>query len=360
VILMPLRALALLGVLIVLVPDGAAHAAPAGASGGALAVRAGIRCAGDDIREGDSVVDYSALPPRASFTDRLASADGRVVDLGRRRISMRDFTPSAGTLDGGVIGPDAVGLVGRGASRTVLQIRKHTSTRAGSIPRRFPETNQLSVLKVTGDAHILRGFTVRGTAQGHLYNGLRIDRVRGLRASHLRVEHIPGDDSAPPGETFGVNDYRTIGSRWSHVVVDGDGVGASGFAVNGSRDLVACDVTSRDNPSGMGFAFWQSRGMRLVDCRAIGNGFSGFNFERSTGRSVLVRPDARGNRYGMRIASDRSSARFLIVDPVLDDGRWTVTLPKRWYGTRNRQRRADVTLVVRGRERPDLLRFRSY
>ncbi|RIX28800.1 right-handed parallel beta-helix repeat-containing protein [Amnibacterium setariae] len=305
-------------------------------------------------------MSYGALPSSKAFTDRVASAQGRIVDIGRRTISVRNFTPAEGTVDGGVLGPAAAGLVGRGRRASVIQVRAHSSTRARSIPKRFPHTNQLSVLRVTGAARVLEGFTVRGTAQGHLYNGLRIDRVRNLRASRLRVEHIPGDDGAPPGETFGINDYRTVGSRWSHVVVDGDGVGASGFGVNGSKGLVACDVTATRNTAGMGFAFWQSSDVRLVDCRAIDNGFSGFNFERSTGRTVLVRPQASGNKYGMRIASDRSSARFVIVDPVMTNGVWTVTMPRRWYGTWNHQRRSDITLIVHGRSRPDLLRFETY
>lgn len=62
----------------------------------------------------------------------------------------------------------------------------------------------------------------------------------------------------------------------------------------------------------------------------------------------------------LRIAIDRSSARFRIVDPKLHHGTWTVWMPRRWYGTANKQRRSDVTLIVHGRARSDLLRFRSY
>ncbi|GAA2749692.1 hypothetical protein GCM10009869_06490 [Amnibacterium kyonggiense] len=283
-----------------------------------------------------------------------------MIQLGSGRFSFTNFTRADGTLDGAVAGPTVGGLVGSGASRTTLQVKQYSSTHAKDIPRTFPNTNQLSVLRVSGRSAVLRGFTVNGTKQGHLYNGLRIDRVRGLRASRLRITHIPGNDSAPPGETFGINDYRTVGSQWSHIVVDGKGVGASGFGVNSSRSITICDAVSRNNPTGMGFAFWQSSGIRLVDSRAVDNGFSGFNFERTTGAVVLVRPAASGNRYGMRIASDRSSAHFRIVDPKLNHGRWTVTLPKRWYGTTNRQRASDISLIVHGKPRPDLLRIVRY
>lgn len=62
----------------------------------------------------------------------------------------------------------------------------------------------------------------------------------------------------------------------------------------------------------------------------------------------------------MRIANDQGSARYRIVDPVLTDGHWTVTLPKRWYGTTNKQLASDITVVVDGKPRPDLLRIVTY
>jgi hypothetical protein len=110
----------------------------------------------------------------------------------------------------------------------------------------------------------------------------------------------------------------------------------------------------------MGFAFWQSSGIRCVDCSAVGNGRAGFNFERITGSNVFVRPVATGNAYGFRISSDQASARFRIVDPKLTDGRFTVTLPYAYNGVLNRQRASDITLVVDGKVRRDLLRIQRY
>lgn len=305
-------------------------------------------------------VAWSDLPAGGGFSDRVGAAAGRVVSLGARSVAMRGFVPADGTEDGGVVGPDAAGLVGAGAERTVLQVAPRSSTSAADIPTTYPATNQLDVLRVTGGASLLRGFTVQGTDQGHPYNGLRVDRVQDLRASDLRVIGIPGDDKQPPGETFGIDDFRTTGSQWSHVVVDGRGVGASGFGVNSSTDIRICDTVSTNNAHAMGFAFWQTSGITLVDCRATDNGFSGFNFERVSGTTTLVRPVATGDRYGMRIATDGASGRYTIIDPQLTDGRWAVTLPKQWNGTANRQLRSDITLIVGGKQRDDLLRFVTY
>ena len=307
-------------------------------------------------------VPYASLPP-GPFTPAVAAAKGRAVRLGPGTLAFHDFTPADGTIDGGVLGA-AAGLLGAGPDRTVLQVQPRTSTHAADIPTTFPDTNQLSVLRVGTTASrsgvVLRGFTVRGTEQGHLYNGLRVERVRNLRASDLRVVGIPGGAAAPPGETFGINDFRTTGSQWSRVVVDGAGVGASGFGVNDATGIRICDTVSKNNPHGMGFAFWQSSGIRCVDCTAKDNGRAGFNFERVTGNTELIRPVAVGNAFGIRISNDLGTGRFRIVDPLLIDGHLVVWLPYRYNGARNLQKASGITLVVHGKQRPDLLRIKRY
>jgi len=306
-------------------------------------------------------VPYTSLPA-GPFTQVVAAAGGNVIGLPAATLAFQDFTPADGTFDGGVIGGG--GLIGMGQGRSVLEVAPSTSTHAGDIPTTFPATNQLSVLRVgtleSTSRIVLSHFSVQGTEQGHLYNGLRVERVRNLRASDIRVTAIPGGASSPPGETFGINDFRTTGSQWSKVVVDGAGVGASGFGVNNATDIQICDTVSNNNRYGMGFAFWQSNGITCVDCIATDNGRAGFNFERVTGSNELVRPRATGNTYGIRISNDLGTGRFLIVDPRLTDGHLTVTLPYRYNGSANRQKASDITLVVRGKERPDLLRIQRY
>ena len=334
----------------------ATHAAPTAPLPTATHAAGVVPCG---VSAAPRTVEYSSLAG-GSFTRAVATVRGRAVRIGTATVAFDDFTAAGGTIDGGVLGGQASGLIGAGPAKTVLEVAARTSTHAGDIPAAFPDTNQLSVLRVGGTRTVLRDFTIQGTDQGHLYNGLRVDHARDLRASWIRVVAIPGDAAAPPGETFGVNDYRTTGSQWSHVTVEGDGVGASGFGVNDSTDIRICDTSSEHNASGMGFAFWQSSGITCVDCRAIGNGRAGFNFERVTGSNRLVRPVATGNAYGVRISNDLGSGRFTIVDPPLTDGHFTVTLPWRYNGAPNRQRTKDITLIVDGSSRPDLLRIERY
>jgi hypothetical protein len=305
-------------------------------------------------------VRFATLPDAPSFTARVAEGAGRIVSLGATTVPFTDFGTPGSATDAALVGPAATGLVGAGVGRTVLEMVPHTSTHAADIPTEHLQPNQLALLRVVGDGAVLRNFTLQGTDQGHLYNGLKVARVVGLHASYLRVVGIPGDNSSPPGETMSINDFKTVDSRWSHIEVDGAGLSASGFGVNGSRGIEICDTDSHDNAASMGFAFWQSRDARLVDCVATDNGYSGFNFERQSGTNTLVRPVATGNRFAMRIASDQGSAKFTIIDPQLVGGHWTVTMPKRWYGSPNLQKRSDITLIVHGKRRPDLLRFQTY
>jgi hypothetical protein len=332
----------------------------AGAASATLARSSAIRCAGDatSAPATSELVKYSTLTGN-SFAKREAKAAGKVLKVGNGRLSFVDFKPHAATFDGGVLGFSAAGIEGAGMGRTTIRLSSHSSTRGSRVPRSSWSTNQLSVLRVVKKATVLRGFTLLGTAQGHPYNGLRVEKVKNLRAAYLRVWGIPGNDHQPPGETFAINDYRTTDSQWSHIRIDGKGVGATGFGVNSSTRIRICDAVSSHNPTGMGFAFWQSHGITCVDCRANDNGFSGFNFERTTGKVTLVRPSATGNKYDMRIASDQRSAKFLIEDPVLRHGVWTISMPRTWY-VRNKQKRSDVTLTIRGKQRDDLLRFRIY
>jgi hypothetical protein len=266
-----------------------------------------------------------------------------------------DFHPAAGTLDGLVLsGPR---LIGAGVDRSVLRMRAHSSTHAADIPTAFPQTNQLSLVRLGSTVTEFAGFTVRATAEGHLYNGLRIDRARHIRVHDVRVVGVPGSASSPPGETFGLNDYRTDGARYGRVEIDGRGRGAAGFGVNGSRSITIHDCYSHDNRYSMGFAFWQVRNIAISRSIATFNGRAGFNFERVSGTVELDRIVSRWNRHPISIASDQGSAVYRIVDPVLSGPTFEVHLPRTYYGATNLQRRSDIHLIVNGRERRDLLRF---
>ena len=274
-------------------------------------------------------------------------------DLAGRTFS--NFRAAAGTLDGLVLGGSR--LVGAGVGRTVLRMRAHTSTHARDVPSTFPQTNQLSLVRLRSTVHEFAGVTIRATPQGHLYNGLRVDRAQHLRMHDVRIVGVPGSASEPPGETFGLNDYRTSGAHYTHVEIDGAGRGAAGFGANGSRNITISRCYSHGNPYSMGFAFWHVRNITMSQSIARHNGGAGFNFERVSGTVRLSRIVTLGNHYPIRIASDQGSASYRIVDPTFAGRTLEVHLPRTYYGVRNKQRRSDVHLIIHGRDRSDLLRF---
>ena len=221
------------------------------------------------------------------------------------------------------------------------------------MPKKDWTTNQLSLVKVTGASRI-SGFTLRGTEQGHLYNGLRISRSSGTRISDVRVVAVPGSDDIPPGETFGINDFHTDGSRYSGVEVDGNGIASANFGTNSSANTLIEDSWFHDSGHANGVTFWQTRNVTVRDTRSTGNYDAGFNFERVSGDVLLDHVTIRGNRLShLRINSDKGSADYRIVDPVFDGPKLKILMTPRYMGSPNLQKRSDVHVIIGGVDRTD-------
>lgn len=296
-----------------------------------------------------------------TLTEKAASAGTRAVALGAGTVTLSDFLAGSERIDAARVPAASAGLVGAGSDRTTIELAPHSSTRASAVPKVEYTVNPLNELRISSANAVVGGFSLIGTPQGHTYNGLRIERATNPRIADVHVSSIPGDMDRPPGETFGINDYKTTGARYEHIDVDGGGVGAAGFAANGSSDITVCAATSHDNPVSMGFAFWSVKNITLIDCTATDNGFAGFNFERVGGTVTLLNPVARGNRWDMRVVSDLGSAKYTIVDPDLSKtqvpGKWTIEVPSTYWKHPSLQHQSDITLIIDGKSRPDLLRF---
>jgi hypothetical protein len=245
---------------------------------------------------------------------------------------------------------DHTGINGAGIDKTVIEMKPHTSTRSGLVPTARGTTNQLSLLQAGGSPH-LSNFTLRGTEQGHLYNGLRIGQASDARISNVKVTSVPGNDHMPPGETFGINDWRTTGSVYTGVEVDGGGVGAAGFGANSTRDITIRNSYFHDNPHSIGATFWQTNGITLEDVRSTNNR-GGLNFERVSGSVRIVRPVLGGNSDSdLSFGSDQASAKVTIIDPKTTSGG---KLRIRIYGSYNgpnKQQRSDIKVLVNGVDR---------
>lgn len=306
----------------------------------------------------------AAIPVRhrvGALARRLTGAvPGREVALSAGVFPFSDFTPVPEEQRLGVTVPPTVrGLTGAGAKLTALEMVPHSSTAAGTIPSRFPSSNRLSLMRVSGPTDRLSGFSLLGTDQGHPYNGLLIQRTRGVAVSDVCVAGVPGADHQPPGETFGIADYRTVGSVYRRVEVDGRHVGAAGFGANVSRDLTILDSRFFDNRYSAGATFWEVDGITLSNLASTNNGRIGLNFERVGGRVRLLHCTTLGNGGGdLRITSDFGSAQYTIEDPVYSGDHLTVVLPATYLGQPNRQRAQDIHVLVHGKDRTAaVLRF---
>ena len=176
----------------------------------------------------------------------------------------------------------------------------------------------------------------------------------------VRIVNIPGADSHPPGETFALNDWRTTGSVYTRIRIEGGGVEAAGFATKSTRGVAVVDSTFSGSAESSGAVFWQTDGITLTDLRVIGNR-SGLNFERVTGDVLLTRPVFRGNaNYDLQFGSDRGGASVTIADPVLKpEQKIVMNVPLRYHGGENGQKRSNVHVLVKGVDRTDeLVRFK--
>lgn len=269
--------------------------------------------------------------------------------LGAATYTFTDFGVAEDGRQAGVLLP-AGGLTGRGVTATVLRMADRSSTRARLVPPGGPDgTNPLDLLLVTGATPTLSGFTLQGSPQGHLYNGLRLAGTHGARVTGVKVAAVPGDFLAGPGETFGISDRHGRGNTYTDIEVDGAGVGASGLGISDSDAVTVQRASLHDNPFSAGIAVWQTTGVTLTDVRTARNR-TGMALERVGGTVLITRPTFLGNaEQDLYIGSDLGSARIIIADPVLAIGATLrVRMPYTEMGRPNRQLKSDLTVTRNG------------
>jgi hypothetical protein len=278
-----------------------------------------------------------------------AVANGAVVALGAGIHTFDDFTSSMIGVDLSSKG----GIDGAGVDRTIVQMRAGTSSKAGSVPHTDWKTNPLYLLRF-GGSPVLKDFTLRATAQGHLYNGMKLRGTTDARVTNVRVEGVPGNDDIPPGETFGINDANTHGSVYDHVEVDGNHIGSSGFATNSSTDVTVRNSDFTDSAYGNGATFWQTRNVSISNTRSVNNKDFAFNFERVSGTVRITDAVMTGNKQGdLRFASDQGSAKVTIVDPKFSGSKLRIKVNSRYLGTTNKQRVSDIHVIINGVDKTD-------
>lgn len=320
----------------------------------------------------------------ADFDNQVNSAPaGQVVSLQGVLYTWSNFTNNiAGTWSGANI--TRKGLFGLGDA-TELRMVANTSTHAADVPTADGSTNQLYLMRLDQDDALLQCLTIRGTEQGHYYNGIRFDGCDRPVMRNVKMYGIaPGYKHFPPGETFGKNWFNGADGLFENCFYDGRKDGATGvgddataFGANSYVNGTWRDCFAQYCPWSAAFALWQGRGdITLTDCGSYKNR-TALNLERNGQEQFL----GAGNEatltierfsfgdyvqtvegYGQDIflGNDRGSAQIYLIDPIIAPGR---TVPPgrpanriwiqrslTYQGVSQKQLKEDVHVIVGGVE----------
>lgn len=317
---------------------------------------------------------------------------GKQLTLPPATFECLDFAEGADHY--GFFAPENVlGVAGSGIDKTVLKMVPGSSTKAPKIPiQATGATNNYSLLRVGSSTAgairgpIVRGFTLEATDQPidghtglpHCYNGLQLYFATNSVVNDVRITGIPGNNSANPGETFSINDYRGTRNSLTRVELDGRNpagtrVAASLVGLNYVNSFSATDCHWHDAQFGAGFTSYKSTGtINLTQIRSIDNFFS-FNFEQNVctvNMRDCVSQGSRSRTTSGKISpiwcvldGNLGSSVFNIYDPIIDGGTPTPESPlivvchSTYGGMTSTQRYSDIHLYLNGVERRDCLRI---
>jgi hypothetical protein len=266
-------------------------------------------------------------------------------------------------------------IIGNGITRTVYQMVANTSSRASYVASLASgDTNQCHLIRAGGKdgSHIETGlefgnFTLAGTEQGHIYNGLEVGYSTGANIHDIKITHIPGNDIAPPGETFLLNLWHANNATITNVVLDGQGVAATISGNNNLDSVTYTNCTFTGSGSAMPGATWQCSNMTFDSC-ILSNCPRGWNVENPYGGFHTFK-NCRFDDFpigwqivcqaGVWVAPNASVASTVLTveDPKRLDGTpWNFTTDGPFkilhYPTSqkpaNRQKDSDIHLVVDG------------
>jgi len=264
-------------------------------------------------------VPYASLAG-ASFVAKMAAAGAQVVDL---PAGVYDFSDFGQSTEYGLYLPSCKGIVGAGPL-TVIEMVPNSSTKTA--PTTTGSTNGFSLLRLGAANLLLQDFTLQGTPQKNIYNGLRLQGCIAAVLRRVKIVAIPGSNHFPPGETFGLNSYDCVGQVWDTVEADGAGVGASGLATNSfSGGLVSTDCYAHDWKYSAGVALWEHDGDSTFTRFRTENNLTGVSMERTTGTFTFDQPTFGGNSQDFFFGNDRSPSCELVVnDPIFTGGQTKV------------------------------------
>lgn len=209
-----------------------------------------------------------------------------------------------------------------------------------------------------------------GTPQnGALYNGPILYYTTNAVVGPLVIKAVPGAGGAPPTETFPLSQLHSTGTVYNLVEIDGTDangtpVSSSGIGNNSSSNFTYNQPYVHDCIHGAGITQYLCTGTVTVNQgRFFRNGLAGINVEQFGGGILhLNQCQFQGNKVHLLVDANNGSAKVTIIDPIYDGAMFTVTIhPTYEYGQPagtvipNTQKASDITLIINGVSRPDLL-----
>ena len=317
----------------------------------ACAVVLVLGCTGYALYQHFSASASSSTTSSTSLTsvvDNLGSKSSLVLSSGNYTLS--NFSDSlGGTYDGVLIPTSLQSFTGAGIDKSVIKMNTNSSTQSSKVPTASGTTNQLFLIYFRTGTTSIGNFTLAGSTQGHLYNGMMLNTISSPKITNVKVTSVPGSSNSPPGETFGIDDFKTTNAVYDNVEVNGSSVGASGLGVNNSSNVTINNSYFHGNSHAMGVTFWKTAGASLTNVRSMSNS-TAFNFEMDTGTFTLKSPTFGSSSSGhdINIGSDSASIKLTIHDPTISNGqsKIRINLPSKYHGATNSQKKSDIHVYV--------------
>ncbi len=251
---------------------------------------------------------------------------------------------------------------GKGLDKTIVQVKPLSSTRGPAVRALTSgQSNLCNVMRFGGldSANTVLNFdigqfNIRGTDQGHLYNGMVVGYSKNAKIHDIKITGIPGNSSTPPGETFLFGVWRADAHEVNNMVLDsrnsaGENVGATLYGVNSCVGGVARNLKANYAKYGFSAALWDSKDLLFEDCdfrfsrKAI-------NIEQSRGGYYkFVRCDFRGltgAAYVAQVSSTLANSNVTFEDCIFDNDLCQVRVYPGLSG--NKQLSGSIRRIVNG------------
>lgn len=201
------------------------------------------------------------------------------------------------------------GIIGSGSAKTILTMAAQSSSGA-TFAALKGQTNAYEMLRFTLPSGLLEDFTLQATPQtiantstgggANCFGGIMVN-ADNWTLRRVKIKGVPGDDKAPPGETFPLSYFKAYGTQIiEDVEIDGQNLSASNFGINGSGTAASAPqfylqgkrVYSHNNPYSGAVAWWQTNfdPRSFLDDSVFDLSRCFWNIERCAGTVTLNRP----------------------------------------------------------------------